>query len=240
MVNASVMIPLLSLRFEVDAGSSGEHVVNSVIWLLGEVFLLWCLGVILVVWVWVMRRRMRGWYNLYFLMVLVCVVGWMLDVVVVVWFLVVVVVCVGDDPLVVGWLGSEHFVLGCFSLRTFPRWMRAVFTVKQAIESSRLLGPFSASSSCAVAVALRGVFLTTGGLSGWVLIGYGVHLLLVAIVPAGEPTRHQEYPPQGRGNDARGRGMRTDPAVVTFLLLVSRRRLCASNKGLSRNKGHQG
>jgi hypothetical protein len=32
---------------------------------------------------------------------------------------------------------------------------------------------------------LEGVFLMTGGLSGWVLIGYGVHLLLVAIVPAG-------------------------------------------------------
>jgi hypothetical protein len=24
-----------------------------------------------------------------------------------------------------------------------------------------------------------------GGLSGWVLIGYGVHLLMIAIVPAG-------------------------------------------------------
>jgi hypothetical protein len=32
---------------------------------------------------------------------------------------------------------------------------------------------------------LEGVFLTACGLSGWVLIGYGVHLLLVAIVPAG-------------------------------------------------------
>jgi hypothetical protein len=60
------------------------------------------LGVILVVWVLVMRRRMRGWNNLYFLMVLVCVVGWMLDVVVVVWLLLVVVVCVRDDSLVVG------------------------------------------------------------------------------------------------------------------------------------------
>jgi hypothetical protein len=62
--------------------------------------------------------------------------------------------------------------------------MRAVFTVKQAIEPSRLLGPSLASSSCAVAAAL-GVFLTTGGLSGWVLIGYGVHLLMIAIVHAG-------------------------------------------------------
>jgi hypothetical protein len=32
---------------------------------------------------------------------------------------------------------------------------------------------------------LGGVFLTTGGLSDSVLIGYGVHLLMIAIVPAG-------------------------------------------------------
>jgi hypothetical protein len=91
-------------------------------------------------------------------------IGLVLDLLVMVGLLVVV--SVRNDPLVVGWLGSGHFVLGCFSLRTVPRWMHAVFTAKQAIESSRLLGPFSASSSCAVAVALRGVFLTTGGLSG--------------------------------------------------------------------------
>jgi hypothetical protein len=60
------------------------------------------LGVILVVWILVMRRRVRGWNNLYFLMVLVCVVGWMLDMLVVVWLLLVVVVCVRDDSLVVG------------------------------------------------------------------------------------------------------------------------------------------
>jgi hypothetical protein len=29
------------------------------------------------------------------------------------------------------------------------------------------------------------VFLTTSGLSGWVLVGYVVHLLLIAVVPAG-------------------------------------------------------
>jgi hypothetical protein len=57
---------------------------TSCIWLFGEVFLLWCLGVIMVVWIWVMRRRRRGWKNLHFLMVLVCVVGWVLDVLVVV------------------------------------------------------------------------------------------------------------------------------------------------------------
>jgi hypothetical protein len=43
------MIPLLPLRFEVDAGPSGDHVNDSAIWLLGEVFLLWWLRVVLVV-----------------------------------------------------------------------------------------------------------------------------------------------------------------------------------------------
>jgi hypothetical protein len=43
--------------------------------LIGEVFLFWCLGVILVVWVRLMRRQERGWYNLYLLVVLICVVG---------------------------------------------------------------------------------------------------------------------------------------------------------------------
>jgi hypothetical protein len=71
------------------------------------------------------------------------------------------------------------------SLWTIPCGMRAVVTVKQAIESPQMLCPSSASSSCAAAMALRGIFLTTGGLSGWVLIGYGVHLLMIAIVTVG-------------------------------------------------------
>jgi hypothetical protein len=116
-------------------------------------------------------------------MVLVSMIGLLVDLLVMVGLLVVV--SVRDDPLVVGWLGSGHSVLGCFSLQTVPCWMHAVFAMKQAIESSRLLGPSSASSSCAVAAALRGVFLTTGGLSDWVLIGYGVHLLMIVIVPTG-------------------------------------------------------
>jgi hypothetical protein len=116
-------------------------------------------------------------------MVLVSMVGLMLNFLVMVGLLLMV--SVRYDPLVVGWLSSGHSVLGCLSLRIVPCWMRAVFAVKQAIESSRLLCPSSTSSSCAFAATLRGVFLTTGGLSGWVLIGYGVHLLMIAIVPAG-------------------------------------------------------
>jgi hypothetical protein len=85
IVDTPVVIPLLSLRLEVNDGPSGDHVNDSAIRLIGEVFLLWCLGVILVVWVLVMRRQRRGWDNLYFLMVWICVVGWVLDGAVVVW-----------------------------------------------------------------------------------------------------------------------------------------------------------
>jgi hypothetical protein len=59
VVDASVVIPLLSLRFEVNAGSSGDHVNDSAIRLIGEIFLFWSLGVILVVWIWLMPRQ--GW-----------------------------------------------------------------------------------------------------------------------------------------------------------------------------------
>jgi hypothetical protein len=55
-----------------------------------------------VMWVWLMRRRERGWYNLYLLVVLICVVGRMLGVAVVVWLWVVVVICVRYNSLVVG------------------------------------------------------------------------------------------------------------------------------------------
>jgi hypothetical protein len=65
-----------------------------------------------VVWIWVMRRRRRRWKILYFLTVLVRVVGWVLDLLVVVRLLLVVVVCVHDDSLVVGWLCSGHPVPG--------------------------------------------------------------------------------------------------------------------------------
>jgi hypothetical protein len=124
------MIHLLPLRFEVDAGPSGDHVDDSAIRLLDEVFLLWCLGVILVVWVHVMRRRRQGWNNLYFLMMLICVVGWILDVVVVVWLLLVVVVCVRDDSLVVGWLCSRHPVPGGLRFQAVSCWVRAILAMK--------------------------------------------------------------------------------------------------------------
>jgi hypothetical protein len=43
-------------------------------------------------------------------------------------------------------------------------------------------GLIPAPSSCVVVAVLRGVFLATSSLSSGMLVGYGVHLLLVVIV----------------------------------------------------------
>jgi hypothetical protein len=157
---------------------------DSAIRLIGEVFLFWCLGVILVVWIWLMWRRERGWYNLYLLVVLVCVVGRMLGVAVVVW-LWVVVVCVRDNSLVVGRLCPRHSVSGGLCFWAVPCWMRAVFVVKQAVIFAWLLRPPPAPASHAISTALGGTFLTVNGLAGGVLVGYVVHLLLTMVVPSG-------------------------------------------------------
>jgi hypothetical protein len=87
---------------------------DSAIWLISEVFLLWCLWVIWVVDVWLMwvRRLERGWYDLYLLVVLICVVRWMLSGAVVVWLWKVVLICMGDNSWVVGGLCSGHSVPG--------------------------------------------------------------------------------------------------------------------------------
>jgi hypothetical protein len=105
--------------------------------------------------------------------VLVCVVGWMLDLLIVVGLLVML--CVRDDPLIVSWLCSGHSVPGGLGFWTIPCWVCAVLAMKQTVESTRLLRPSTA----------LGVFLTTGGLSGWMLIGYVVHLLVTTCVLAG-------------------------------------------------------
>jgi hypothetical protein len=74
VVDAAVVVPLLPLGVEVSAGPPSYHVNDSVIRLIGEVFLLRGVGdvLMLLVWWW-------GWgrYDVYFLMVLVSVVRWM-------------------------------------------------------------------------------------------------------------------------------------------------------------------
>jgi hypothetical protein len=101
-----------------------------------------------------MRRRWRGWDDLYFLMVWICVVGWVLDVAIVVWLWVVVMICVRDNSLVVGWLCSRHPVPGGLCFRAIPCWVCAILAVKQAVISARLMRPSPTPASRAIVVAL--------------------------------------------------------------------------------------
>jgi flagellar biosynthesis protein FliR len=109
----------------------------------------------------------------------------MLGVAIVVWLWVVVLICVSDNSLVVGWLCPRHPVLGGLCFRAIPCWVRAVFAMKQAVISTRLLRPSMAPATHAVATTLGGVVLTASGFAGGVLVGYVVHLLLTAVVPSG-------------------------------------------------------
>jgi hypothetical protein len=121
-------------------------------------------------------------------MMMVRVFGLVMDLLIVVWLLVVLLGLVGvrDGSLVVSWLGSSHSILGGLGLRAVPGGVCTVFAMKQVVESLWLLGMASASSShVVVVVLLRGVLLTANCVSGGVLVGDGVHLLLVAIFLAG-------------------------------------------------------
>jgi hypothetical protein len=73
------------------------------------------------------------------LMMMIRVVGLVMDLLVVVWLLVVLLVVIGvcDDSLVVSWLGSGHSILGGLGLQVVPGGVCAVFTMKQAVKSSK-------------------------------------------------------------------------------------------------------
>jgi hypothetical protein len=110
VVDAAVVVPLMSLCVEVDTRPPSDHVNDSAIRLIGKVFLFWCLGVVdvllLRVWRWEWGR-----YDLYLLVVWVCVIRWMLSGAVVVW-LRELLICVRDNSRVVGWLRPRHPVSG--------------------------------------------------------------------------------------------------------------------------------
>ena len=107
----------------------------------------------------------------------------MLGVAVVVWLWVVVLICVRDNSLVVGGLCPRHPVPGGLNFRAIPRWVRAVFAVKQVVISAWLLRP--APVTRAIVAALGGIILMASGLVGGMLVGYIMHLLLTAVVPTG-------------------------------------------------------
>jgi hypothetical protein len=135
---------------------------DSTIRLIGEVFLLWGVGVVdvllLLVWRW-------GWgrYDLYFLLL----------------------ICVHDNSRVVGWLRPCHPVSGGLRLWAVSSLVGAVFAVKQAVESAGRLRTSPAPSASSVSAALGGIFLAARGLTSGVLVGDVVHLLLSAAVSTG-------------------------------------------------------
>jgi hypothetical protein len=131
-----------------------DHVNDSTIRLIGEVFLLWGLGVVdvllLRVWRWEWGR-----YDLYLLVVVVCVVRWMRSGAVVVW-LRGLLICVRDNSRVVGWLRPCHPVSGGLHLWVVSCRVCAVFAVEQAVESVRLLRMSPASIASSISAALGG------------------------------------------------------------------------------------
>jgi hypothetical protein len=130
---------------------------------------------LLLVWRWVWGR-----YDLYLLVVLVCVVRWMRSGAVVVWMRGLLI-CVCDNSRVVGWLCPCHLISGGLRLWAVSCRVHAIFVVEQAIKSARLLRTSPTASS--VSAALGGILLAARGLASGVLVGDVVHLLLIAAVP---------------------------------------------------------
>jgi hypothetical protein len=154
---------------------------DSAIWLIGEVFLLWGMGdvLMLLVWWWGWRR-----YDLYFLMVFVSVVRWMRGGSVDIWWRGLLVI-VRDNSGVVGWLRPCHSVSGGLRFRAVFGLVGAVFAMEKAVESARRLRTPSAPTTSSISAALGGIFLATRGVSSWMLVGDVVHLLLIAAVSTG-------------------------------------------------------
>jgi hypothetical protein len=123
-----------------------------------------------------------GRYDLYLLVVLVCVVRWVLSGAVVLW-LWELLICVCNNSWVVGWLRPRRPVSGGLHFQAVPCWVRTVFAVEQAVKFARLLRPSSAPTTSSVAAALGGIILAARGLTSGVLVGDVVYLLLTAAVP---------------------------------------------------------
>jgi hypothetical protein len=125
-----------------------------------------------------------GRYDLYLLVVLVCVVRWMRSGAVVVW-LRGLLICVRDNSGVVGWLRLCHLVSGGLRLWAVSCGVHAVFAVEQAVKYVRLLRTSPAPTTSSVSTALGGILLAARGLANGVLVGDVVYLLLTAVVPTG-------------------------------------------------------
>jgi hypothetical protein len=90
------------------------------------------------------RILMMRWRrdDLDLLMMMVEVIRLVKDLFVVVWLQVVLlgVISMCNNSLVVSWLISGHPVFGGLGFKAIPGGVRAVFTMKQAVKPSRLLG----------------------------------------------------------------------------------------------------
>src|SRR5688500_4748604 len=162
MVDAAVVVPLLPLGVEVSAGPPCYHVNDSAIWLIGEVFLLWGMGDVLVLLVW-----WWGWgrYDLYFLMVLVSVVRWVRSGSVDIWWRGWLVI-MRDNSGIVGWLRPRHSVSGGLRFGAVFGLVGAVFAVEKAVEPARRLRAPSAPAARSVSAALGGYSWRRGGSAG--------------------------------------------------------------------------
>ena len=155
---------------------------DSAIRLIGEVFLLWGMGnvLVLLVWWWGWRR-----YDLYFLMMLVSVVRWMRSGGVDVWWRGWLVV-MRDNSGIVGRLRPRHSISGGLRLGAVFGLVGAVFAVEKAIEPARrLLRPPSTPAASSISAALGGIFLAARGVSSRLLVDDVVDLLLTAAVSTG-------------------------------------------------------
>jgi hypothetical protein len=142
---------------------------DSAIRLIGEVFLFRGVGVgdvlMLLVWRW-------GWgrYDLYFKVVLVCVVRWRrgggVDVR---WR--GLLISVRDNSGVVGWLRPCHPVFGGLRFWAVSGLVGAVFAMKKTVEPAwRLRTPLTPTAS-SVSTALGGILLAARGVNSGVLVG---------------------------------------------------------------------
>jgi hypothetical protein len=180
------VILFLSFGVEVYAGPLGNHVNDPAERLLGKVLLFGCWWWRVLMWRILMMRWRREELDL--LMMMVQVIRLVKDLFVVVWLLVVLlgVISVCDNLLIVSWLIPGYPIVGGLGFRAIPSGVRTFFAMKQAVKPSRLLCSTSDSSSgVGATVLLCGVLLTTSCVSGEVLVGDGVHLLLVAVLPVG-------------------------------------------------------
>jgi hypothetical protein len=151
------MVPLLPLCVEVGARPPSDHVNDSAIRLIGEVFFLWGLRVVVVVDILLLLVWGWGWgrYDLYLLVMLVCVVWWVRSGAVVVW-LRGLLVCVCVNSRVVGWLRSRHPVSGGLRFWAVSCRVDTVFAVEQVVKSARLLRASPAPTTSSVSAALGG------------------------------------------------------------------------------------